>query len=187
MGRPNHLEREHTRVIQEVANQVVCVLTVLDFLLKEINELKGKMTCQHEFLARNEDECRTPTRQKINMKNVRKITCQHEFLARNEDPCRTPTRQITTEREPRTRSPPMAGTPPTRGTTPPNTAAAPNTAEVLAGLLSALRRDSTPASLSDQVPAGSPCSPVSLADLADLGVLTPKFIEAIERYQNGKK
>ena len=78
----------------------------------------------------------------------------------------------------------MAGTPPTRGTTPPN--AAPNTGEVLAGLLSALH-SLTPASLSDQVPAGSPCSPVSLADLADLGVLTPKFIEAIERYQNGKK
>ena len=157
MGRPNHLQQEHTRVIQEVANQVVCVLTVLNFLLKEINELKGKMTCQHEFLARNED------------------------------PCRTPTRQITTEREPRTRSPQMAGTPPTRGTTPPNTAAAPNTAEVLAGLLSALRRDLTPASLSDQVPAGSPCSPVFLADLAEHGLLTPKFIEAFERYQNGKK
>ena len=187
MGRPNHLQQEHTRVIQEVANQVVCVLTVLDFLLKEINELKGKMTCQHEFLARNEDECRTPTRQKINMKNVRKITCQHEFLARNEDPCRTPTRQITTGREPRTRSPQMARTPPMRGTTPPNTAAAPNTAEALAEVLSALRRDSTPASLSDQVPAGSPCSPVFLADLADHGLLTPKFIEAIERYQNGKK
>ena len=155
MGRPNHLQQEHTRVIQEVANQVVCVLTVLNFLLKEINELKGKMTCQHEFLARNEDLCRTPTR------------------------------QITTEREPRTRSPQMAGTPPTRGTTPPN--AAPNTGEVLAGLLSALRRDSTPASLSDQVPAGSPCSPVFLADLAEHGLLTPKFIEVFERYQNGKK
>ena len=185
MGRPNHLQQEHTRVIQEVANQVVCVLTVLNFLLKEINELKGKMTCQHEFLARNEDECRTPTRQKTNMKNVRKMTCQHEFLARNEDLCRTPTRQTTTERETRTRSPQMVGTPPTRGTTPPN--AAPNTGEVLAGLLSQLHRDLTPASLSDQVPAGSPCSPVFLADLADHGLLTPKFIEAIERYQNGKK
>ena len=45
----------------------------------------------------------------------------------------------------------------------------------------------TPASLSDQVPAGSPCSPVFLADLAEHGLLTPKFIEAFERYQNGKK
>ena len=79
----------------------------------------------------------------------------------------------------------MAGTPPTRGTTPPN--AAPNTGEVLAGLLSQLHRDLTPASLSDQVPAGSPCSPVFLADLAEHGLLTPKFIEAFERYQNGKK
>ena len=56
--------------------------------------------------------------------------------------------------------------------------------------LSALRRGSTPASLSDQVPAGSPSSPatvVSFADLADLVELTPKLIETIERLQNGKK
>ena len=71
----------------------------------------------------------------------------------------------------------MAPTPPTRGTMPPNTA------EALAEVLSALRRDSTPASLSDQVPAGSPSSPasvVSFADLADWVALTPKLIETIE-------
>ena len=157
MGRQTYLEKEHTRLVQEIAKQMVGVLTMLDFMLKEIIELKD-----------------------INMMKERKM---HETLARNEDACRTPTRQITTGREPRTRSPQMARTPPMRGTTPPNTAAAPNTAEALAEVLSALRRDSTPASLSDQVPAGSPSSPVSvvsLADLADWVALTPKLIETIE-------